>query len=89
MNPDHALTIIRTFVVASLSVTGPVLLVGLVAGVMVGVVQTATQINEPSLSYLVKVLALVLVLVIAGPALGGQVVVYMRRSLTSISEVVR
>lgn len=89
MNPDHALTVIRTFVVAALSVTGPVLLVGLVAGVMVGVVQTATQINEPSLSYLVKVLALVLVLVIAGPALGGQVVVYMRRSLTSIAEVVR
>lgn len=88
MTPDHALTMIRLFVVAALSVAGPVLVVALVAGVVVGIVQTATQINEPSLSYIVKVLALVLVLVTAGPALGSQVVGYMRRNLQSIAEVV-
>lgn len=88
MTPDHAMTVIRGFIVATLTVTGPVLLVALVAGVMVGLVQTATQINEPSLSYLVKVGALILVLVVAGPALGAQVVGYMRQSLQSIAGVV-
>ncbi len=89
MTPDHALTILRGFIVAVLSVTGPVLLVALVAGVLVGLVQTATQINEPSLSYLVKVAALIFVLVLTGPALGAQVVGYMRQSLSSIAGVVR
>lgn len=89
MNPDHALALLRDFVQVVLLVSGPPLLVALVAGVAVGIVQTATQINEASLSYLVKVVALVLVVVVAGPALGGQVVGYARRSIGSIGEVVR
>ena len=89
MTPDHALTVIRNFIIAALSVTGPVLVVALFAGVLVGIVQTATQINEPSLSYIVKVTALIGIMVTAGPALGAQVVTYMRNSLQAISQVVR
>jgi flagellar biosynthetic protein FliQ len=89
MTADAALTLLRNFVQIALIATGPLLLVALFTGVFVGLIQTATQINEASLSYVVKVLAMVLTLVAIGPALGAQVVSYTRKSIAGIAEVVR
>ncbi len=47
----HALEII-------LIVGGPVLIVGLVVGVIISIFQAATQVNEPTLSFLPKMVAM-------------------------------
>ncbi len=70
-------------------VAGPLLVASLVSGVAIGIAQTVTQINEQSLSFLVKVVAVAAVLVGLGSALAGSMVTYTRRCFTGIEHVVR
>lgn len=70
-------------------VAGPLLIASLVAGVGIGIAQTVTQINEQSISFLVKVVAVSLVLVGMGSALAGSMVTYTRRCFSGIEQVVR
>ena len=67
---------------------GPVLLASLMAGVAIGVVQAATQVNEASISFIAKAGAIVLVLVTLGPMLASHALSYTRASLLSIEHVV-
>ena len=52
---------------AQCSLAGPILAFGLVAGLIVSVFQAATQINEMTLSFIPKLLVVVVVMMIAGP----------------------
>jgi flagellar biosynthetic protein FliQ len=62
----------------------PMLLVSLVVGLLVSILQAATQINEMTLSFIPKMLALVATLVIAGPWMITTFVDFMRRLYESI-----
>jgi flagellar biosynthetic protein FliQ len=48
-------------------IAAPLLLMALVAGLVIGMLQAATQINEATLSFIPKLLMLVLTLFVAGP----------------------
>lgn len=71
-----------------LMVAAPVLLVVLVVGLIVSIFQAATQINEATLSFVPKVLAVVAVLVVAGPWMVSTLVDYLQRVLQSIPQAV-
>jgi flagellar biosynthetic protein FliQ len=51
----------------ALQVAAPVLIAALVMGLLVSIFQAATQINEQTLSFIPKIVAMTLALVIAGP----------------------
>ncbi len=72
----------------ALAMAGPLLLVTLVVGLVISVFQAATQINEMTLSFIPKIIAMVLALVLTGPWLIGLMVDYMRQLLTSIPNLV-
>lgn len=61
----------------------------LVAGVAVGLAQTVTQVNEASVSFVVKTAAVLAALAIFGPNLLGHAVQYTRASLLAVEHVVR
>lgn len=71
-----------------LMVSAPLLLVVLVVGLLVSIFQAATQINESTLSFVPKIVAAVLVLVIAGPWMLATLVEYIQRTLKSLPGVV-
>jgi flagellar biosynthetic protein FliQ len=56
----------RTLTITSL-IAAPMLLIALIAGLVIGMLQAATQINESTLSFIPKLLLLVLTLFAAGP----------------------
>jgi flagellar biosynthesis protein FliQ len=58
------------------------LLVALVVGLVVSLFQAATQINESTLSFIPKLLAVVLMLVLAGPWMMETLLDYMRHVFT-------
>jgi flagellar biosynthetic protein FliQ len=89
VSPDHALSLITGIIGITMMLVGPVLAGALIAGVFVGIVQTATQINEPSVGYVVKAGAVALVLLAAGPTLASKIVSYTRDSIGSIATVVK
>ena len=88
MSGDQALQTILDALRVTLWVCGPILVVALIAGLLVGVAQTVLKINEGSVSFVVKVAAVIGVLCILGPVLATKLVDYTRTSLQSIEHVV-
>ena len=89
MTPDGALDLIRNALMIVAQMAGPPLLAALVVGLTVGVMQTATQVNESSISFVAKLLAVIAALAVAGPYMTRTVVDYTRTNIASISEMVR
>lgn len=63
-------------------------MVGLVVGVLISIVQAVTQIQEQTLSFVPKLLAMAAVLVIGGPWMVDVLTQYTRDLWTSIPQVV-
>jgi flagellar biosynthetic protein FliQ len=89
MTTDGAVELMRNMMIIIAQVSGPALLSALVVGLFVGVLQTATQVNEASISFVVKLLAVTVALVAAGPYVLAQLIDYTRHTIGSIAEIVR
>jgi flagellar biosynthetic protein FliQ len=89
MTPEGALDLVRGALLVVAQVAGPALLAALTVGLVVGIVQTATQVNESSVSFVAKLLAVITALAVAGPYASHMVVEYTRRNISSISEIVQ
>lgn len=57
MGPDFVINVLKICILTGASVVAPILLTGLVVGITVGALQAATQVNEPTLTFVPKVLA--------------------------------
>lgn len=84
MGSEAVLNIGRQAVMVTLMISAPLLLVALVIGLIVSVFQAATQINEPSLSFIPKLVGLLLTLVIGGPWILSSLIDYTRHVLKDI-----
>ncbi len=84
MTPESVMTLGRTALEITILVASPVLLVTLVVGLIVSVFQAATQINDASLSFIPKVIAVLVTFAIAGPWMLTVMTDYMRRVLTDL-----
>ena len=74
---QHALTV-------TTMLAAPMLIAALVAGLAIGMVQAATQINEMTLSFIPKLIGMAAALVIAGPWMLNQLISYTRTLIESI-----
>jgi flagellar biosynthetic protein FliQ len=70
-------------------VAAPLLLTALAVGVLIGVIQAATQINEMTLSFIPKLIAMALVALIAGPWMLRTLVQFTRHLIESLPGAVR
>ena len=88
MTPESVMTLGQRALEVMLLVSAPLLLVALVTGLLVSIFQAATQINEMTLSFIPKLLALFATLVVAGPWMLNVMLDYMRQVLTNIPNLV-
>ena len=58
MSPDQAIDFARQALLLGLLIAGPVLLIGLIVALVVGLLQAATNVTEQSLTFVPKVLAM-------------------------------
>jgi flagellar biosynthetic protein FliQ len=72
----------------TLMLAAPLLLVALVTGLIVGAFQAATQINEQTLSFIPKLLAMALAVVVAGPWMLKVLISYTRELFESIPTLI-
>ena len=70
-------------------IAGPMLLAAMVIGIMVSVLQAITQINESTLTFIPKMVAVVLVLVVMAPWMLEVLQTYTSQVITSAGELVR
>jgi len=84
MSPESVLTLAQHALQITLLMAAPPLLAALLTGLVVSVFQAATQINEQTLSFIPKLLAIFVVLVLFGPWMLGILLDYMRELFTGI-----
>ena len=84
MTPETVMTIGRHALEVTVMLAAPLLLVTLAVGLLVGIFQAATQINEMTLSFIPKLLAMAVTLLVAGPWMLSQLMGYTRQLITSI-----
>ena len=88
MTPESVMSIAHQAMYVALLLAAPLLLVALVVGLVVSLFQAATQINEMTLSFIPKLLAVFATLVVAGPWMLNTVLDYMRTLFSSIPQIV-
>lgn len=88
MSPELALTELRLALQVMLMLAGPPLLAVLVVGVLVGVVQAATQINEATVAFVAKAIALAIVLGFGGAWFIGHMTDYAAGLILRIPSLV-
>ncbi len=88
MTPEHVINLVQNALLILILIASPLLAVSLGVGLLVSVFQAATQINEMTLSFIPKVLAMAAVLVITGPWMLRLLVEYTRRLIESIPGLV-
>lgn len=88
MTPETVMTLGYQAMRLTILLAAPLLLVALVTGLVISLFQAATQINEMTLSFIPKLLAVFATLVIAGPWMLETVLDYMRTLFLSIPQLV-
>jgi flagellar biosynthetic protein FliQ len=88
MNSQAVLSISQDALQTAIMVSAPLLLTALVVGLVVSILQAATQINEATLSFIPKLLAVFAATVIAGPWMITVMVDYIQRLFESIPHVI-
>jgi len=88
MNQDTVVNLASQAMSLALKVAGPLLLVGLVIGLLVSVFQAVTQIQEQSLTLIPKIAGVAVVIVLLGPWMLGQLVAYTTALYTAIPTMV-
>ncbi|HWG75718.1 MAG TPA: flagellar biosynthesis protein FliQ [Steroidobacteraceae bacterium] len=88
MTPEVVMSMGQRALEMTLLLAAPMLLAALVIGLLVGVFQAATQINEMTLSFIPKLLGLATVLVVAGPWMLKELIGYTRVLIESIPSLV-
>lgn len=88
MTPEMVITLVQRAIEVTVLVSAPMLLVALVVGLIVSIFQAATQINEMTLSFIPKLLAMIVVMVLAGPWMTATMMDYIIRLYSSIPSLI-
>ena len=88
MTPEAVTTIGQQALWVTMLIAAPLLLSALAVGLLVGMFQAATQINEMTMSFIPKLLVMVVALVIAGPWMLDVIVTYTRQLMEQIPSLI-
>ncbi len=89
MTTEMVLGIMRETVVTILMVAAPLLGAGLIIGVLVSIFQTVTQIREMTLTFVPKIVGVMLCMMLFGPWMMSTVLSYTSRMIQSIQNIPR
>lgn len=70
-------------------IAGPVLIATLVVGLVVGIIQAATSVNEQTLSFIPKLAITALVFVVLGAAMMGLLADFTREIMAQVADLAR
>ncbi|ADQ05375.1 flagellar biosynthetic protein FliQ [Caldicellulosiruptor owensensis OL] len=89
MNTELVLEIARQAILTAFYVAGPILLVSMVVGIVISILQAATQINEQTLTFVPKLIAIALSLLIFGQWMLAKVVEFTRYLWVNINQFIK
>jgi flagellar biosynthetic protein FliQ len=84
-----ALSLGREAIVVALLVCGPALLLGLVTGLVISIFQAVTQIQEPTLTYIPKIVVVAFAILLFGPFMLALLTDFMQRVFNDVPGMVK
>ena len=87
MDPDSVVRILREGLLLIVLISAPPMFVSLIVGLVVSVLQATTQVQEQTLSFVPKLLAIFLTLAVMGPWMLAQAVQFADALFGAIAEV--
>lgn len=88
MTQDTVVNLATQAMELALKIAGPVLILGLIIGLLVSIFQAVTSIQEQSLSFIPKVVGVAVLIVVLGPWMLDQLVGYAQNLYMSIPSLV-
>ena len=88
MTPTTVIDLGRQALELTLLVSAPLFIAALVTGLVISIFQAATQINEQTLSFVPKLIATFITLVLAGPWMITMMTDFVRRLFESIPSMI-
>ncbi len=89
MSQTTTLTVLEQALWTVAQLSGPLLAAALIVGVVISLLQAVTQVNEMTLSYVPKIIAIALVLIIAGPWMLQTLIAYTAHLFSSLPSLVQ
>ncbi|HAV7812493.1 TPA: flagellar biosynthesis protein FliQ [Escherichia coli] len=88
MTPESVMMMGTEAMKVALALAAPLLLVALVTGLIISILQAATQINEMTLSCIPKIIAVFIAIIIAGPWMLNLLLDYVRTLFTNLPYII-
>ena len=88
MNPEDAIDLTRNALMMALLIGAPVLLVGVVMGLLIGLVQALTQIQDQTISFVPKIVAMIATVAFCLPWLVQRMMEYSEDIILDIPRIV-
>ncbi|WP_461834646.1 flagellar biosynthesis protein FliQ [Desulfothermus sp.] len=88
MTPDFVVGFAKSAIELTLLLSMPMLGIGLIVGVIISIIQAATQIQEMTLSFIPKILAIFLALLVSFPWLMDKMITFTRQLIENIPNII-
>lgn len=88
MDASDAVTITQQALFTALIISAPLLLVGMVVGLLIGLAQALTQIQDQTVSFVPKIVAMTAALVFSLPWLIQKLVEYSEQLIVNIPQTI-
>ncbi|WP_024614873.1 flagellar biosynthesis protein FliQ [Clostridium sp. Ade.TY] len=75
MSEMAIMTIVKKALITGVMVAGPILVISLIVGLIISIFQATTQIQEQTLTFVPKLVAIILVLIIGGPWMFNKLII--------------
>ena len=89
MSYAAAISLVREAIFIALLVCAPALLLGLVTGLVVSIFQAVTQIQEPTLAFIPKIIVVALAILLFGPFMLALLTDFTTRVFAGIPQFIR
>lgn len=89
MSQSEVITVMRDAIYTILTVAAPMLIVAMVVGLIISIFQATTQINEQTLAFVPKIVAILLVIVLLGGFMLSQLTDFTTRMFDNINTMLR
>ncbi|MBY0754651.1 flagellar biosynthesis protein FliQ [Clostridium sardiniense] len=89
MSEMAIMTIVKKALVTGAIVAGPILGISLIVGLIISIFQATTQIQEQTLTFVPKLVAIILVLIVGGPWMFNKLIIMTNELFNIIATITK
>jgi len=89
MNVDQAITLVEQMLKVAIMIGGPILLTAFIVGLLISIFQAATQIHEMTITFIPKIVATVIAIIVFGSWMFVMLTEYFKETFQNLSAILQ